>query len=506
MQSSITILPHTQKRITLAFKAVPPDLQSSNLLIHMDLSQPQGWWQAIMVNMKNNCVQVLVINDSDKAMKLKRGKLVVSADMRSIGYFWQTRDALQAVLQQDALFLSEQETAHYVDQCFVGQSAKAQSTWIVKTETPQETPLTEFSEKVAAKNKDEYPWLKDDDPRWTMTDKQIFEQYVDLSESDLTAREKWKMIHLLMKYRPAFSLRDKLGKCPKLKVHLELHDESPFFIRPCNCTEDHKKLINKQMRHRCLLGILKKGLSFYSSPIMLIPHKHTKLVRINTDFWVLNLWLVKLNPSIPLVRDAIQMLRAAECEVISICDLWDAYHSMLLDEYSKHFCGIIPYYRSSSYIYQRLGMGLSVSPAIWQYFFHKIMEEIPDWCHHFAIMDDCLIHSSKEEHWYHLTNLFKSLIKHGLKMSPKKCQFFHKKLTYMGHTIIIDGTTPCITAHKSRIDAIQKLNQPKTAQDCKSFCGMVNFLSMYLKDLQSHLIPIYELTKKNHLFVWGEEQ
>ncbi len=76
----------------------------------------------------------------------------------------------------------------------------------------------------------------------------------------------------------------------------------------------------------------------------------------------------------------------------------------------------------------------------------------------------------------------------------------------MGHTIIVDGTTPCITAHKSHIEVTQKLNQPKSAQDCKSFCGVVNFLSMYLKDLQSHLIPIYELTKKNRPFIWGEEQ
>ncbi len=131
---------------------------------------------------------------------------------------------------------------------------------------------------------------------------------------------------------------------------------------------------------------------------------------------------------------------------------------MPLDEYSKRFCGITPYYGSSSYIYQRLGMGLSVSSAFWQHFINKIMEEIPDHSHHFTIMDDFLIHSTKDEHWYHLTNLF---IKHGLKMSPKKCQFFRKKLTYMGHTIIIDGTTPCITAHKSHLDAIQKLTNPK---------------------------------------------
>ncbi len=48
----------------------------------------------------------------------------------------------------------------------------------------------ELSEKVTTKIKDDYPWLNDDDPCRKMTDKQNFKQYIDLSESDLTAREK----------------------------------------------------------------------------------------------------------------------------------------------------------------------------------------------------------------------------------------------------------------------------------------------------------------------------
>ena len=33
-----------------------------------------------------------------------------------------------------------------------------------------------------------------------------------------------------------------------------------------------------------------------------------------------------------------------------------------------------------------------------------------------------------------LIDLFKALIRNGLKISPKKCQLFRKKLVYMGHT------------------------------------------------------------------------
>ena len=80
----------------------------------------------------------------------------------------------------------------------------------------------------------------------------------------------------------------------------------------------------------------------------------------------LNSRCVRLNCSFPLVRDAIQILGASECELISVIDLRDAYHSLRLTTESQKYCGITPYYGSDTYLYQRFGMGLSVSPAIWQ--------------------------------------------------------------------------------------------------------------------------------------------
>ena len=133
------------------------------------------------------------------------------------------------------------------------------------------------------------------------------------------------------------------------------------------------------MKKRCLLGTLKKGMSSYSSPIMLIPRKLTGIPRIVTDFRHLNSRLVTLQPSIPLVRDAIQILGASGCEVLSLADLRDVYHTLRLSKKSQKYCGITPYYGSDSYLYQRLGMGLSVSPAIWQNFIQKVLQEIPNY-------------------------------------------------------------------------------------------------------------------------------
>ena len=76
----------------------------------------------------------------------------------------------------------------------------------------------------------------------------------------------------------------------------------------------------------------------------------------------------------------------------------------------------------------------------------------------------------------------------------------------MGHQVSIIENIPHIAPVKSRVEAIVKLDPPKSPKNCKHFCGMVNYLSMFLKDLQTKLIPIYHLTKKRVPFHWGELQ
>ena len=78
-----------------------------------------------------------------------------------------------------------------------------------------------------------------------------------------------------------------------------------------------------------------------------------------------------------------------------------------------------------------MAMGLSISPAIWRTFINNILRQIPNKNRHITIMDDCLVHSKFADHLQDLTNLFQSLIDNGLKISPKKCQFFQTELVYV---------------------------------------------------------------------------
>ena len=98
-------------------------------------------------------------------------------------------------------------------------------------------------------------------------------------------------------------------------------------------------------------------------------------------------------------------------------------------------------------------------------------------------MGNTFIHSTEEEHMDNLMDLFEVLWKYGLRISPHKCQFFKKKIVYMGLEFQVKDDKVCYTPLKDKCEAIQNLDSPKTLKQTRVFCGMVNFLSSFLPNL-----------------------
>ena len=122
-------------------------------------------------------------------------------------------------------------------------------------------------------------------------------------------------------------------------------------------------------------------------------------------------------------------------------------------------------------------------------------------------MDDLLLCiPNKQTHFEKLIDLLQALCKNGLKKSPKMCQLFKTELQYMGNTIFFKEKRVCVKPPRSRLKAIQKLKPPTNQKGCRSFAGMVNFVSIFCPELQKLLKPTYELTKKGRPFVLGDEQ
>ena len=240
---------------------------------------------------------------------------------------------------------------------------------------------------------------------------------------------------------------------------------------------------------------------------MLISQKVTQDKRVVTDFRHLNMRIAKNNLAYPLLKDTFMLLGGSKCEVLSVHNLKDAFHSLRLTESSKKYCGILPYFGSTSYLYQRMPMGLNISPALWQLYINTILSCLSSRKYCEAIMDDQLLFMlNKQTHFEKLIDLLQALCKNGLKISPKKCQLFKTELQDVGNTIFIREKRVCVKPLRSRLEAIQKLKPPMNQKGCRSFAGALNFVSKFCPELQKLLKPIYELTKKGRPFIWGDKQ
>ena len=253
-----------------------------------------------------------------------------------------------------------------------------------------------------------------------MIDNQILYEKIDLSKSQLTSKEKAKLIKLIIKYRDMFSLRDKIGACPNLTADIKVIDDSPFFVRPFPLSETNKGFMDEQMERLVSLGILSKNSTSHTSPVMLITRKLANDKRPVVDFRLLNTRILRRNTSIPPMKDVLSILGNSKCEVMSYVDIKDAYPSIPLTEKSKEYWGILPHFGSPIYWYEVLLMGIVCAPQIWMDYITLILGELKDKAKYIAIIDDLLIHNTKAEHWLLIEQLLQSMIKNGLRLSPKK--------------------------------------------------------------------------------------
>ena len=101
-------------------------------------------------------------------------------------------------------------------------------------------------------------------------------------------------------------------------------------------------------------------------------------------------------------------------------------------------------------------MGMSGSPQIWQQFIDLAFQEDLIKCkqNFDVIMDDMFIQLTAEEHMDDPMDLFKVLQKYSVKISPHKCQFFKKKIVYMGLEFQVKDDKVCYIPLKDKCEAI----------------------------------------------------
>jgi len=316
------------------------------------------------------------------------------------------------------------------------------------------------------------------------------------ASTHLSAEEQQKLLRLLKKYEDLFD--GSLGTWNDTVIDIELRkDAQPYHAKAYPIPQAYLTTLKEEVERLCKIGVLKRvNRSEWAAPTFVIPKKDGS-VRFISDFRELNKRIHRKPFPIPKIQDL--MLKLEGFMHATSLDLNMGYYHIELSPNSKRLCTIVlPF---GKFEYQRLPMGLSNSPDIFQEKMSDLMRGL-EFVR--AYIDDLLI-LTKGNFDTHLDNLEKVLERlqvAGLKINASKSFFAKGELEYLGYWITRDGIQPV----SKKVDAIMNIAEPRTKKELRSFIGLVNYYrDMWIR--RSHVLaPLARLTSKSVKWKWGEEE
>ena len=135
--------------------------------------------------------------------------------------------------------------------------------------------------------------------------------------------------------------------------------------------------------------------------------------------------------------------------------------------YTAFTCGPLGFYECET-----MPFGATNAPATFQRLMDNCLGELNmNWC--IVYLDDIIIFSSDAaSHIERLEAVFQKLAKAGLKLKPSKCEFFKKRIKYLGHIFSEEG----VSTDPKKVEAVLNWPVPETVYDVRSFSRFCRLL------------------------------
>ena len=81
---------------------------------------------------------------------------------------------------------------------------------------------------------------------------------LNLKDSVLDKKGTEDFLTNVEQFTDIFSLRDEIGTCPFIEVHLKLKDKTPFFVRPYPMRKNRRKSYKKKWTDSSIQALFRK--------------------------------------------------------------------------------------------------------------------------------------------------------------------------------------------------------------------------------------------------------
>ncbi|KAI5150472.1 hypothetical protein ENBRE01_1516 [Enteropsectra breve] len=274
--------------------------------------------------------------------------------------------------------------------------------------------------------------------------------------------------------------------CSIKKHSINTGDHAPI------CQKEHRiqmhleDKVSTEIERLKAQGIVRPSESPWRSSLVVVPKDNDK-IRLCVDYRALNEITIKNAYPLPRIDTIIDTL--AKAEIFSVMDATSGYHQIALEEEDIKKTAFS--WKGELLEYTRMPFGLCNAPSTFQSVMNTVLKE-ENWIFAIPYLDDIIVFSqSIEEHKRHLEIILGKIKAAGLSLNNNKSRFFQTEVEFLGN-VISRGT---VKPDPKKIQAIIECQPPNTLRELRSFLGLANFCSPFIRHFASIASPLTDLLK-----------
>ena len=335
----------------------------------------------------------------------------------------------------------------------------------------------------------------------TRVQDELPQHLVDLFEKSsegLDDMQKDSLRTLLIEFQDVFAAHD---------LDLGCFTAAPHRVRLAEGAEVFRERMRRTPRgfegeeERHLTSMLEAGViqpsesPWASAPVLI--RKKDGGVRWCVDYRRLNAITVKDAFPLPLISDCLESL--AENQFMSTLDMASGYWQVGVHPGDRDKTAFITKYGLFEFI--RMPFGLTNAPSTFQRAMTLVLRGLT-WKSVLAFLDDVLVLGKDfQDHLDNLRSVLERFRQFQLKLKPKKCALFQKRVKFLGK-IVGEGS---VGIDPENFKAVVDWPRPKCTRDVESFLGFVNYHREHIPNMAEAAIPLYALTGKAP-FKWEDSE